>query len=97
MSLKVTREENQKQEQLHLNDKKQLMDQLHLKDVQYQDILRQAKLNHAEEVEKCRQDFEEKVREMEKRYSERYINLRSEFQLRLKTVLKKKKKKKLGT
>ena len=76
ISLKVSREEHQKTEQLHLNDKKMLQDQLHSKDRQYQEILRDAKLQHSEAVERLRQSFEERAREIEKRYSDRYATLR---------------------
>ena len=76
ISLKVSREEHQKTEQLHLNDKKMLQDQLHSKDRQYQEILRNAKLQHSEAVERLRQSFEERAREIEKRYSDRYVTLR---------------------
>ena len=36
ISLKVARDEHQKQEQLHLDEKQELLDRLHEKDVQYQ-------------------------------------------------------------
>ncbi|XP_040573564.1 dynein regulatory complex subunit 4 [Lepeophtheirus salmonis] len=87
VSMKVNREENQKQEQLHLNDKKQLMDRLAKKDEKYQEVLRQSKLKQVEEIEKSREEFEERVQEMEQRYSNRYMNLRNEYELRLKTEL----------
>ena len=80
ISLKVSREEHQKTEQLHLNDKKMLQDQLHTKDRQYQEILRNAKLQHSEAVERLRQSFEERAREIEKRYSDRYVTLRDLMQ-----------------
>ena len=82
ISLKVAREEHQKIEQLHLNDKRQLGDVVHAKDKQYQEILRNMKLQQSETVEKMRQSFEERVREIEKRYSDRFVTLRSELQLR---------------
>ena len=53
-----------------------LQDQLHSKDRQYQEILRNAKLQHSEAVERLRQSFEERAREIEKRYSDRYVTLR---------------------
>ena len=53
-----------------------LQDQLHSKDRQYQEILRDAKLQHSEAVERLRQSFEERAREIEKRYSDRYATLR---------------------
>ena len=55
-----------------------LQDQLHSKDRQYQEILRDAKLQHSEAVERLRQSFEERAREIEKRYSDRYAALRWE-------------------
>ena len=76
ISLKVSREEHQKTEQLHLVDKKMLQDQLHSKDRQYQEILRNAKMQHSEAVERLRQSFEERAREIEKRYSDRFVALR---------------------
>ncbi len=36
ISLKVARDEHQKQEQLHLDEKQELLDRIHEKDVQYQ-------------------------------------------------------------
>ena len=72
----MSREEHQKTEQLHLVDKKMLQDQLHSKDRQYQEILRNAKLQHSEAVERLRQSFEERAREIEKRYSDRFVALR---------------------
>ena len=83
ISLKVSREEHQKTEQLHLNDKKMLQDQLHSKDRQYQDVLRNAKLQHSEAVERLRQSFEERAREIEKRYSDRYVTLRNATRYRI--------------
>ena len=50
ISLKVAREEHQKIEQLHLNDKRLLNDGLHAKDKQYTEVLRNMKLKHGEEV-----------------------------------------------
>ncbi len=38
ISLKVARDEHQKQEQLHLDEKQELMDRLHEKDIQFQVI-----------------------------------------------------------
>eukprot|EP00096_Caligus_rogercresseyi_P006278 TRINITY_DN22610_c0_g1_i1.p1 TRINITY_DN22610_c0_g1~~TRINITY_DN22610_c0_g1_i1.p1 ORF type:complete len:364 (-),score=118.24 TRINITY_DN22610_c0_g1_i1:9-1100(-) len=87
VSLKVNREEHQKQEQLHLNDKKQMKDRLAKKDEEYQEVLRQSKLKQAEEIQKSREEFEERIQEMESRYSNRYMNLRNEHELRLKTEL----------
>ncbi len=81
----MSREEHQKIESLHLTDKKQLQEQLHAKDRQYQEILRNAKLQHSEAVERLRQSFEERVREIEKRYSDRFVALRGELHLRLKS------------
>ena len=43
LSLKVAREEHQKQEQQHLNDKQVLTNQLHDKDKQYQQLIRDTK------------------------------------------------------
>ena len=82
VSLKVAREEHQKIEQLHLNDKRQLQDVVHAKDKQYGEILRNMKLQQSEMAEKMGQSFEERVREIEKRYSDRFLTLRSELQLR---------------
>ena len=48
--MKVAREEHQKIEQLHLNDKRLLNDGLHAKDKQYTEVLRNMKLKHGEEV-----------------------------------------------
>lgn len=81
----MSREEHQKIENLHLSDKRQLQDQLHVKDRQYQEIMRNAKQQHAESVERLRQSFEERAREIEKRYSDRFVALRSELHLRLKS------------
>lgn len=83
--MKVAKEENQKIEQLHLNDKRQLQEQLHTKDKQYQEVLRNLKLQHAEELEKQIQAFEDRVKDIEKRYSERFVLMRQELHLRLKS------------
>ena len=85
LSLKVAREEHQRQEQQHLNDKQLLTAQLHDKDKQYQELLRDTKTAQSEEIERLREAFEERVREMEKRYSTRVSNLRHDLQLRLKS------------
>ena len=85
LSLKVAREEHQRQEQQHLNDKQLLTAQLHDKDKQYQELLRDTKTSQSEEIERLREGFEERVREMEKRYSTRVSNLRHDLQLRLKS------------
>ena len=82
VSLKVAREESQKVEQLHLEDKRQLKGQLDAKDKQYRDLLRSMQMQHSEESEKMRQAFEDRVREIERRYSDRFVGLRSELQLR---------------
>jgi growth arrest-specific protein 8 len=87
VSLKVTREEHQKIEQLHMNDKSQLQDQIHTKNLQYQEILRSNKLQNNEEIEMLRQTFEDRVRDIERRYSDRFVSLREELQLRLKSEL----------
>ncbi|TRY67797.1 hypothetical protein TCAL_09933 [Tigriopus californicus] len=83
--LKVAKEENQKIEQLHLNDKRQLQEQLHTKDKQYQEVLRNLKLSQAEELERQIQAFEDRVNGIEKRYSERFVLMRQELHLRLKS------------
>ena len=83
LSLKVAREEHQRQEQQHLNDKQRLTDQLYEKDRQYQEMIRDTKATQSEEVERMREHFEERVREMEKRYSTRVSTLRNDLQLRL--------------
>ena len=82
LSLKVAREEHQRQEQQHLNDKQRLTDQLYEKDRQYQEMIRDTKATQSEEVERMREHFEERVREMEKRYSTRVSTLRNDLQLR---------------
>lgn len=81
----MAREEHQRQEQQHLNDKQLLTEQLQEKDRQYQELIRDIKGTQSEEVEKLRELFEERVREMEKRYSTRVNNLRNDLQLRLKS------------
>ena len=83
--MKVAREEHQRQEQQHLNDKQLLTEQLHEKDKQYQTLIRDTKATQSEEIERLREAFEERVREMEKRYSTRVSNLRHDLQLRLKS------------
>ena len=86
--MKVAREEHQKQELLHLQDKEQLSERLHEKDVQYQDLLRDTKLKHTEELESLRVSFENRQRETEKRYSIRFASLRTELHLRLKSEVR---------
>ena len=85
LSLKVAREEHQRQEQQHLNDKQLLSEQLNEKDRQYQDLIRDTKALQTEEIERLREHFEERVRDMEKRYSTRVSTLRNDLQLRLKS------------
>ena len=85
MSLKVAREEHQKQEQLHLQDREQLTESLHQKDLQYQELLRDTKMRHAEEMLHASESFEERLRETEKRYTARFSSLRTELHLRVKT------------
>jgi hypothetical protein len=81
----VARDEHQRQEQQHLNDKQLLTTQLHEKDKQYQELIRDTKSTQSEGVERLRESFEERVREMERRYSARVNNLRQDLQLRLKS------------
>ena len=83
--MKVAREEHQKQEQQHLNDKQLLTEQVYEKDKQYQELIRDTKATQSEEIERLRDNFEERVREMERRYSTRVNNLRQDLQLRLKS------------
>ena len=85
VSLKVAREEHQKQEQLHLQDREQLTESLHEKDLQYQELLRDTKMRHAEDMLQASESFEERLRETEKRYTTRFAALRTELHLRLKT------------
>ena len=68
-----------------MNDKQVLTEQLHDKDKQYQQLIRDTKATQSEEIERLREQFEERVREMEKRYSTRVNNLRNDLQLRLKS------------
>ena len=83
--MKVAREEHQKQEQLHLQDREQLTESLHQKDLQYQELLRDTKMRHAEEMLHASESFEERLRETEKRYTARFSSLRTELHLRVKT------------
>ena len=48
LSLKVAREEHQRQEQQHLNDKHRLTEQLYAKDRQYQEMIRDTKATQSE-------------------------------------------------
>ena len=50
--MKVARDEHQKQEQQHLNDKQVLTNQLHDKDKQYQQLIRDTKATQSEEIER---------------------------------------------
>ena len=68
-----------------MQDKEQLTERLHEKDLQYQDLLRDTKLKHTEELETLRVSFENRLRETEKRYSIRFASLRTELHLRLKS------------
>ena len=81
----MAREEHQKQEQLHLQDREQLTESLHQKDLQYQELLRDTKMRHAEEMLHASESFEERLRETEKRYTARFSSLRTELHLRVKT------------
>ena len=85
MSLKVAREEQRQQEQQHLRDKQTLSGELHTKDKQYTQLIRDGKLKQTEQVEDLRSKFEEQAREMENRYQERYSDLRAELGLRART------------
>eukprot|EP00095_Tigriopus_kingsejongensis_P009325 maker-scaffold486_size158769-snap-gene-0.31 protein:Tk09325 transcript:maker-scaffold486_size158769-snap-gene-0.31-mRNA-1 annotation:"hypothetical protein TRIADDRAFT_24206" len=85
ISLKVAKEEYQKTEQLHLNDKRQLQEQHHTKDKQYQEILRNLKITNAEQLERQGQTFENRVLDIEKRYTDRFVTMRQELHLRLKS------------
>ena len=62
---------------------------IHAKDKSYQDTLRNLKLKQSDNLEKSRQTFEARVRDIEKRYSDRFVTLRSELQLRLKSEVRK--------
>ena len=46
--MKVAREEHQRQEQQHLNDKHRLTEQLYAKDRQYQEMIRDTKATQSE-------------------------------------------------
>ena len=85
VSLKVAREEQRQQEQQHLRDKQALSGELHTKDKQYTQLIRDGKLKQTEQVEDLRSKFEEQAREMESRYQERYSDLRAELGLRART------------
>ena len=85
VSLKVAREEQRQQEQQHLRDKQQLTKELHEKDKQYTQLIRDGKLKQTEQIEELRSKFEEQAREMENRYQERYSDLRAELGLRART------------
>ena len=85
VSLKVAREEWRQQEQNHLQDKQQLSRELHDKDKEYTQLIRDIKLKQMEQVEELRSKFEEQAREMEHRYQERYTDLRGDLGLRART------------
>ena len=48
-------------------------------------MIRDSKALQSEETEKLRENFEERIREMEKRYGTRVSTLRNDLQLRLKS------------
>ena len=58
---------------------------LHEKDKEYTQLIRDIKLKQMEEVEELRSKFEEQAREMEHRYQERYTDLRGDLGLRART------------
>ena len=68
-----------------MQDREQLTESLHEKDLQYQELLRDTKMRHAEEMLHASESFEERLRETEKRYTTRFAALRTELHLRLKT------------
>jgi len=52
-------------------DKRDLREQLQAKDRQWREALKGAKMRQAEEVERLRHEFEDRVKEIERRYSAR--------------------------
>ena len=56
--------------------------------MQYQELLRDTKMRHAEEMLQASESFEERLRETEKRYTTRFAALRTELHLRLKTEVR---------
>ena len=68
-----------------MQDREQLTESLHQKDLQYQELLRDTKMRHAEEMLHASESFEERLRETEKRYTARFSSLRTELHLRVKT------------
>ncbi|KOB72316.1 Growth arrest-specific protein 8 [Operophtera brumata] len=65
VELKAAKEEHTEQELELLNDKRALKQEMREKAVAAQDELRRAKLMHAEELSNAREQFEERVRQME--------------------------------
>ena len=56
--------------------------------LQYQELLRDTKKRHGEQMLLASESFEERLRETEKRYTTRFAALRTELHLRLKTEVR---------
>ncbi|KAJ8711611.1 hypothetical protein PYW08_008565 [Mythimna loreyi] len=87
VALKAAKEEHQEQELELLNDKRILRQEMREKMLAAQDELRRAKLIHAEEVSKVREEFEERARQIEDKAEKKLQETKVELTVKHRTEI----------
>ncbi|XP_049886071.1 dynein regulatory complex subunit 4 [Pectinophora gossypiella] len=87
VALKAALEEHAEQELELLNDKRNLRQEIREKIIAAQDELRRAKLIHAEEISKIREEFEEKARQIEEKAEKKLYETKTELTIKHRTEI----------
>lgn len=87
VALKAAKEEHAEQELELLNDKRILRQEIREKMLAAQDELRRAKLVHAEEVSKVREEFEERARQIEDKADKKLNETKMELTVKHRTEI----------
>lgn len=87
VALKAAKEEHAEQELELLNDKRALRQEIREKMLAAQDELRRAKLIHAEEVSKVREEFEERARQIEDKADKKLSETKVELTVKHRTEI----------
>ncbi|CAG4954907.1 unnamed protein product [Parnassius apollo] len=87
VALKAAKEDHAEQELELLNDKRMLRQEMREKMLAAQDELRRAKLIHAEELSKTREEFEERARQIEEKAEKKLHETKIELTVKHRTEL----------
>lgn len=87
VALKAAKEEHAEQELELLNDKRKIRQEMREKMLAAQDELRRAKVIHAEELSKAREDFQERARQIEGKAEKKLQETKSELTVKHRTEI----------